>query len=205
MNTALETDRLILTTLTERDANRVLAYEIRNRAFLSDWDPLRSDAYFTLEQQRCVLKQMVKEMEAGTRCSLGIGLKGEDRLIGMINFTNIVRGCFLSCFAGYRLDEQEINKGYMTEALTRAVRYAFDNLKLHRVEANIIPRNIRSRRVAEKAGFECEGTSREYLKINGVWEDHMHYVRLNRKMPEPPAGTKKISIPKDIAQSREKD
>jgi ribosomal-protein-alanine N-acetyltransferase len=62
------------------------------------------------------------------------------------------------------------------------VEYAFNELKLHRIEANIIPRNAGSIRAVEKAGFTCEGTSKKYLQINGVWEDHAHYVRLNEKV-----------------------
>jgi ribosomal-protein-alanine N-acetyltransferase len=67
----------------------------------------------------------------------------------------------------------------MTEAVAAVVELAFGPLQLHRVEANIIPRNMPSRRVVEKLGFVNEGLSPKYLKINGVWEDHMHYVVLN--------------------------
>ena len=72
-----------------------------------------------------------------------------------------------------------LNRGYITEALRCAIEYAFAQLKLHRIEANIIPRNARSRRVVEKLGFEPEGLARKYLKINGVWEDHLHFVIFN--------------------------
>ena len=99
--------------------------------------------------------------------------------IGFINFSNIVRGAFQSCHLGYATDHAEINRGVMTEALKRAIAFAFDELKLHRVEANIMPKNTRSIRVVEKLGFVNEGLSRKYLKINGVWEDHIHFVRLN--------------------------
>jgi ribosomal-protein-alanine N-acetyltransferase len=99
--------------------------------------------------------------------------------IGNLAFNNIVRGAFQSCHLGYQLDEREINQGFITEALQRAIAYAFEDLRLHRIEANVMPRNQRSRRVVEKLGFGEEGLARQYLKINGVWEDHIHYVLLN--------------------------
>jgi ribosomal-protein-alanine N-acetyltransferase len=77
------------------------------------------------------------------------------------------------------MDGAEINHGYITEALRRAIRFAFEDLQLHRIEANIMPKNVRSIRVVEKLGFVNEGLSRKYLKIAGVWEDHVHYVLLN--------------------------
>ena len=66
-----------------------------------------------------------------------------------------------------------------TEALRRLVEFAFATLGLHRVEANIMPRNKPSLRVAEKSGFVFEGTARAYLNINGVWEDHAHMAIIN--------------------------
>ena len=70
----------------------------------------------------------------------------------------------------------------MTEAVNQVVTYAFDSLGLHRIEGNIMPRNKASIGVAKKCGFAEEGLSRKYLKINGVWEDHLHFVRLNEEM-----------------------
>lgn len=99
-----------------------------------------------------------------------------------MGLNNIVRGCFHSCFLGYKLDQDFLNRGYMTEAVRAAVDYAFGPLALHRVEANIMPHNQASLRVAEKCGFQPRGWPRRYLCINGVWEDHLHMVRLNAAM-----------------------
>ena len=77
------------------------------------------------------------------------------------------------------MDGAEINSGMMTDALKRAIRFAFEDMKLHRIEANIMPHNTRSISVVEKLGFVNEGLSRKYLKIAGKWEDHLHYVLLN--------------------------
>lgn len=67
----------------------------------------------------------------------------------------------------------------MTKAVNEVVDYAFNVLKLHRIEANVMPRNIASKRVLEKCGFIEEGYSKKYLYINGVWEDHIHMVKFN--------------------------
>lgn len=64
-------------------------------------------------------------------------------------------------------------------SLARVIRYAFDELRLHRIEANIMPRNSASLKMVEKLGFSSEGLARKYLKINGIWEDHIHMVLLN--------------------------
>ena len=72
----------------------------------------------------------------------------------------------------------------VTEALRRLVEIAFHDLLLHRLEANIMPRNIPSLRVAEKVGFRSEGLSPRYLQVDGVWEDHLHMVLLNEREPE---------------------
>ena len=72
----------------------------------------------------------------------------------------------------------------MTEALRALVfDIAFGPLGLHRVEANVMPRNGRSIRVMEKLGFVQEGLARDYLRINGRWENHIHFVALNRDLP----------------------
>jgi ribosomal-protein-alanine N-acetyltransferase len=82
---------------------------------------------------------------------------------------------------GYKLDADEINKGYMTEALRKGIDIAFNEVGLHRIEANIMPKNKRSLRTVEKLGFYNEGLAYKYLKINGKWEDHIHMVLLNEE------------------------
>ena len=64
----------------------------------------------------------------------------------------------------------------MPEAVAVILRFAFDELGLHRVEAAIVPRNAKSRRVADKLGLRDEGTSQRFLQIRGTWEDHVRYA-----------------------------
>jgi len=105
--------------------------------------------------------------------------RSEDgRVVGSISLTQIVRGGFRSAYLGYYMGERYAGRGYMTEAVRLALAYAFEGLKLHRVEANIQPGNVASLALAERAGFVKEGYSRRYLKICGRWRDHERWAIL---------------------------
>jgi ribosomal-protein-alanine N-acetyltransferase len=178
----LQTERLTLKILDPSFVDRVLDYVVRNRAFFKEWNPAVDETFYTPAFQRLRLQRDVELLDSGSGVRFWI-FKKEDaafqRVIGDFAFSNIVRGAFQSCHLGYKIDEQELNSGFMTEALRKGIAFAFDDLALHRIEANIMPRNKRSIRVVEKLGFVNEGLSRKYLKINGVWEDHLHFVLLN--------------------------
>jgi Acetyltransferases, including N-acetylases of ribosomal proteins len=183
MQNLYETGRLALRVLDEADAPAVLDYYARNRSFLEEWEPVREEAFYTLAHQREMLKSQREQRENDDSLRLWIFKKeNPGRTIGFVVFNNIVKGAFYSCFLGYGLDEPEINRGYMTEAIQKGIDVMFGEYGLHRIEANIMPKNVRSLRVAEKLGFANEGLSRKYLKINGVWEDHIHMVLLNDRL-----------------------
>ena len=115
-----------------------------------------------------------------------IGTKKPGALVGQVSINNIVRGAFQSATLGYWIGAEFAGKGYMTEALALAVEHAFDALKLHRVEANIIPRNAPSIGLVKKLGFRYEGTAARYLKIAGQWQDHERWALTVEDRP--PAG-----------------
>ena len=77
---------------------------------------------------------------------------------------------------GYWIDEGHAGNGYTPEALAVVLKYAFEDLDLHRVQVAIIPRNSSSRRVVEKLSLREEGIAERYLEINGKWEDHIRYA-----------------------------
>jgi len=180
----LETERLVLKVLDENAADQVLDYYERNEEFLGEWEPLKDHEFYTLDYQREALrKELPKITEDGAfRVWLFIKEDAFSRTIGSISLNNIVHGAFLSCHLGYKLDRNEINQGYMTEALKKAIEFTFTTLGLHRIEANILPRNVRSMRVVKKLGFYDEGLAKKYLRINGKWEDHIHMVLLNEAL-----------------------
>jgi ribosomal-protein-alanine N-acetyltransferase len=182
MSDYLETGRLVLRPLEESYAQPVLDYYVRNATLLEPWEPGRCETFYTLDFHRMQLKCERIAMEEGRMLRLWL-FKKEDLLyqqpIGTVAFNNIIRGAFLSCHLGYKLDIAYINQGYITEALQTAIEFIFTEYGLHRIEANIMPVNKRSLRVVEKLGFIKEGTACQYLKINGKWEDHIHMVLLN--------------------------
>jgi ribosomal-protein-alanine N-acetyltransferase len=182
MQRVYETERLILKVLDQSHAELVVDYYLRNKAFLEEWEPKKSDEFYTRLYHEEQLANGLTNMENGNCFRLWICKKNDDRIIGGIGFNNIVRGAFLSCHLGYKLAEAEINKGYMTEAIHKGIGIMFNEFGLHRIEANVMPKNIRSLRVLEKLGFYNEGLAYNYLKINGRWEDHIHMVMLNDKV-----------------------
>lgn len=99
-------------------------------------------------------------------------------IVGSINLSQIYGGAFRNAYLGYYVGEQFAGQGYMTEALELMLRYAFEDLDLHRLEANIQPGNVASLALVKRAGFTREGYSRRYLKIGGRWRDHDRWAIL---------------------------
>jgi ribosomal-protein-alanine N-acetyltransferase len=179
----LETPRLVLRALTQRDAPLLLDFDLRNRAFLAPWEPLRDEQYFTLARAQAAIRADARTARRDTGYRWHLFLNREPRrIVGSVALSNIVHGAFLSTHLGYRLDGESTGKGLMTEAVGEVLRQAFGTLGLHRVEANAMPRNAASRRVLARLGFVEEGLSRRYLRIAGVWEDHLRHVLLNREL-----------------------
>jgi ribosomal-protein-alanine N-acetyltransferase len=109
---------------------------------------------------------------------------GDGELAGVVNVSAIVRGAFQSGFLGYYAFTPHARKGYLREGLELTVRYAFDDLGLHRLEANVRPENVASVQLIRSLGFEPRSRSPRYLFLDGDWRDHIGYVRLRE--PSPP-------------------
>lgn len=105
-----------------------------------------------------------------------------DLAIGIFTLSEIVRGAFQSAYLGFYGLAGQVGRGLMTEALREALSFAFEELELHRVEANIQPENERSIALVKRAGFRKEGYSRKYLRIDGVWQDHERWAILAEEM-----------------------
>jgi [ribosomal protein S5]-alanine N-acetyltransferase len=101
-------------------------------------------------------------------------------IAGMVNINSIIRGRYQCGSLGYAAFAPSAGQGYMSEGLGLVVRYAFERLRLHRLEANIQPGNHASLNLVRRLGFRNEGYSRELLFIDGVWEDHERWALLNR-------------------------
>ena len=97
----------------------------------------------------------------------------DDALVGVLNFSEIVRGAFQCAYLGYYAFAPHAGDGYMAEGLELALDVAFRRLKLHRIEVNVQPNNVRSLALVRRAGFRREGYSPRYVKIAGRWRDHV--------------------------------
>jgi ribosomal-protein-alanine N-acetyltransferase len=102
----------------------------------------------------------------------------DDAITGIFEFSEVVRGSFQNAYLGYWVGAPYASQGYMRDGMQLALRFAFNDLRLHRVEANIQPGNARSLALARNAGFKREGFSPRYLKIGGRWRDHERWAIL---------------------------
>lgn len=100
----------------------------------------------------------------------------DDAIAGVINLSQIFHGSFQNAYLGYGLGVDFAGKGYMTEAVDLILTFAFTEMNLHRVEANVQPQNTPSIRLLERCGFKKEGFSEKYLKIDGRWRDHERWA-----------------------------
>ena len=170
----LETERLRLCLPGPRQAKAVLEYYQRNQAHLAPWEPRRGPEFFTVAfwAKQLDAAQGEYRRDVGTRLILTSKAEPE-RVIGVSNLSNIVRGSFQACHLGYSLDAELLGQGLMHEALREVIRFAFEEQELHRVMANYQPNNERSARVLERLGFVREGFAKDYLYIDGAWRDHV--------------------------------
>jgi ribosomal-protein-alanine N-acetyltransferase len=99
-------------------------------------------------------------------------------IAGAANVSSVIRGALQAAFLGYYVVAPYAGRGYMTAGLSQVLNYAFGTLRLHRVEANVQPENLPSKKLLLRLGFRLEGFSPRYLKINGRWRDHERYAIL---------------------------
>ena len=116
------------------------------------------------------------EATGPTRVRLLVCRRADGAIVGVVNVSEIVRGALQSAYLGYYAFHPFARAGYLTEGLGLVLRYAFRRLRLHRLEANIQPANVASRRLARRLGFRKEGFSPRYLKVGGRWRDHERWA-----------------------------
>jgi len=166
--------RVLLRKPAARDRNEYLALRRRSAAFLRSWEPLPPRGRTAAMQ----FAGWLRTSRGGRHEKLLVCRIEDGALLGAININEIVRGPSQSAFLGYWIGAPYARQGYMTEALQLALRHAFRILRLHRVEANIMPVNRASIMLVRRAGFRREGYSPRYLRIAGRWADHERWALL---------------------------
>ena len=185
----LETERLILRMATPNDAPAILTYYQENHAFLTTVEPTRSPGFYTLEFWQEQVEKAMLEFNYEQSLKLCLFDRSQPtRLIGKANVHQMVRGVSQSCVLGYSLAEREQGKGYMGEALQTVIHWLFVQQNFHRITANYMPRNQRSGNLLRRLGFVVEGYARDYLMINGKWEDHILTSLTNPQWRNPEFG-----------------
>ncbi|MDF2840309.1 MAG: RimJ/RimL family protein N-acetyltransferase [Clostridia bacterium] len=177
-NMRIDSKEIYLRSLEISDAEDLLALQLRNKDFFVKTAPTQQEDFYTLDCQLEYIKRGIHQQENDQRYGFGIFHKEDSLLIGNIMLAAIMRGPFQSCILGYSLDQQYNGRGYISEAVRLLVDFAFNELKLFRIEAGVMPSNIGSIRVLEKAGFQKEGLSRKNIEINGKREDHLLFSKL---------------------------
>ena len=169
--------RVVLRPLVAQDFNGWSEVRRRNGEWLTQWEPMRLTHHPDPETNREVFAARCgareRERLAGSQYAFGIFVDGA--FAGEINLNNVVRGAFQSATIGYWIDKSRAGRSLMSEAVVVLAQYAFEEMRLHRLEICIIPRNVNSRRVMEKLDIRTEGVAERFLEINGVWEDHIRY------------------------------
>jgi ribosomal-protein-alanine N-acetyltransferase len=171
--------RLLLRPLVADDFEFWREVRRRSADWLLKWEPKPppgtpdSTTSLAAFAARCSARQ--REWQLGAGYGFGIFIEGAG-FAGEINLSGVQRGPFQNAYVGYWVDKLHAGQGYVPEAFVLMARFAFDDLRLHRLQVAIIPRNTPSRRVVEKLELREEGLAERYLEINGVWEDHVRYA-----------------------------
>lgn len=149
-----------------------------SRAHLTPWEP----AWPRDDLTKSAYRRRVKHYQREARDDLGYAFlifeAETDRLMGGVTLSNVRRGVTQSAMLGYWLGLPFVGRGHMTAAVKAVLPHAFEQLRLHRIEAAVQPTNTRSIEVLTRTGFLKEGLARRYLKINGAWQDHLVFAIL---------------------------
>jgi ribosomal-protein-alanine N-acetyltransferase len=175
----IEGDGVMLRTPQIADFEEWVALRETSRDFLTPWEPTWPVDDLTRAAFRRRVKRYAEDLRTDQGYAFLIMRSSDGALVGGLTLANIRRGVAQAGSLGYWTGLPFVRQGYMTAAVRAVIPFAFMSLRLHRLEAACIPTNTGSIRLLEKTGFVREGYAREYLCINGIWQDHLLYGRLN--------------------------
>jgi [ribosomal protein S5]-alanine N-acetyltransferase len=154
------------------------ALRAASRDFLTPWEPTWPADDLTRAAFRRRIRRYAEDQRSDLAYPFFIFRKSDNVLVGGLTLANIRRGCAQAASLGYWMGAPYAGQGYMTAAVSTVLPFAFGTLRLHRVEAACIPGNDASIRLLENTGFRREGFARQYLCINGIWQDHILFAKL---------------------------
>ena len=149
-----------------------------SRDFLTPWEPTWPADDLTRSAYRCRVKRYIRDIREDAGYAFFLFDTRTSRLAGGLTLSNVRRGAAQTASLGYWIGLPFARQGLMTAAVRAVLAFGFENLKLHRIEAACLPTNEPSLGLLRKTGFAEEGYARGYLKINGVWHDHVLFAML---------------------------
>ena len=169
---------VILRTPQATDHAEWAALREHSREFLTPWEPTWPADDLSRSAFRRRIRRYAEDLRTDQSYAFLIFRSTDGRLVGGLTLANVRRGVAQAGSLGYWMGLPHVRQGYMTAAVRAVIPFAFGTLRLHRLEAACIPTNTASIRLLENTGFVREGYAREYLCINGIWQDHLLYGRL---------------------------
>ena len=180
---AIEGERVILRQPQMSDYSEWATLREKSREFLGPWEPIWPADDLTRGAFRRRLKRYAEDQRSDQAYSFFIFRKIDSVLVGGITLSNVRRGVAQAGSIGYWMGAPYARQGLMSAALRALIPFSFATLRLHRLEAACITTNVASIRLLEKSGFQREGCARQYLCINGMWQDHLLYARIKDDPP----------------------
>jgi len=180
---AIQGDGVLMRAPQISDFPAWAALREQSEDFLKPWEPVWPADDLTRSAFKRRLKRYAEDMRLDQTYPFLLFDRRDGKLVGGLTLTNVRRGVAQSGSIGYWIGQPFAHQGYMTAAVRAFIPFAFEALRLHRLEAACIPTNNASIRLLEKTGFKREGYAREYLCINGLWQDHLLYARLRGDAP----------------------
>lgn len=175
----LRNERVEMRTPETSDYEAWADLRLRSREFLTPWEPVWPSNDLTRAAFRGRIKRYWRDIDNDSTYPFFIFSAGERQLLGAITLSNVRRGVAQTASLGYWIGAPFARQGLMTSAIGLAAGFAFDHLQLHRIEAACLPSNTASIALLARCGFEREGLAKRYLKIAGLWQDHLLFARLS--------------------------
>ncbi len=174
--TGIRGEKVMLRAPTPGDYGEWAELRFKSRRFLAPWEPVWPSDELTRLGYRRRIRRYQRDIKEGTGYPFFIFSNDESVLLGGLTLSHVQRGVTQSAAVGYWMGEPYARRGYMTDAVRTVIGFAFDTLRLHRLEAACLPHNSASIGLLEKTGFTREGYARSYLCIDGRWQDHLLFA-----------------------------
>ncbi|MDR9825582.1 ribosomal protein S5-alanine N-acetyltransferase [Vibrio sp. FNV 38] len=169
----------VLRTANIVDARLISDYFVANKRYLKPWEPEREAEFYSVDGWQRKLIKLQELHRLGLGFYLLIVDPQTEQMLGTVSFSNVSRFPVHSCSVGYSLGESSVGHGIMTKALQLAIQFMFEAQNIHRVSAAYMPHNKKSASVLKRVGFQREGFAKEYILIDGQWQDHILMALIN--------------------------